>query len=141
LRIADQGSQFFQRVRIKYPVLYGVMVGAGLGLVVLLATILDAPLVHSAMAFFDAWFPFALYTILIFGLPLEHYHSRSPSMSFYTLFATLLLLHLVCCVWFILRVRPFGAIGYGSYGAFEVLLLVLLLEGGMRYLDLNLADD
>ena len=61
--------------------------------------------------------------------------------TFWTLFAGLLLLHLVCYVWFILRIRPLGAIDYVVSGPFEVLLLALLLKRGMRYLELDRSDD
>jgi hypothetical protein len=42
---------------------------------------------------------------------------------------------------FILRIRPLGAIHYVVSGPFEVLLLALLLNRGVRYLGITQDND
>ena len=40
----------------------------------------------------------------------------------------MILLHVVCAIWFIQNIRPLGAIHYIAYGPFEVLVLAVLLN-------------
>jgi hypothetical protein len=87
------------------------------------------------------WVRLAVHTAVVFTILATNFRPRPSPIRFWTLFAALLLLHLVCCVWFILEIRPLGAIHYIAFGPFEVLLLALLLKWGTRYLELDQADD
>jgi len=87
------------------------------------------------------WLRLAAYTVVIFAILAKNFHPKSPSLRFWTVFAGLLLLHLLCYVWFILRIRPLGAIHYVVSGPFEVVLLALLLNRGTRYLGTPQDND
>jgi len=83
----------------------------------------------------------ALERFRVFAILAKNYRPPSPSLRFWTLFGGLLLLHLVCSVWFILDIRPLGAIHYIVFGPFEVLLLALLINRGVRYLGITQDKD
>jgi hypothetical protein len=109
----------------EHSLLFGIFVGIAFGLLVILAMFLDLPLVEWLMERNTGWLRLAAYTVIIFVILAKNFHPKSSSLRFWTVFAGLLLLHLVCYVWFILRIRPLGAIQYVVSGPFEVLLLAL----------------
>lgn len=121
----------------EHSLLFGISVGFAFGLLLVLAMVVDLPLVERLTNGNTGWFRLAAYTIVVFAILAKNFHPRLPSLRFWTVFAGLLLLHLVCYVWFILRIRPLGAIQYVVSGPFEVLLLALLLNRGVRYLGIT----
>jgi hypothetical protein len=118
----------------EHSLLFGIFVGIAFGLLLILAMVFDLPLVEWLMERNSGWLRLAAYTIVVFAILAKNFHRKLPSRRFWTVFAGLLLLHLFCYVWFILRIRPLGAIHYVVSGPFEVLLLALLLNRGVRYL-------
>jgi hypothetical protein len=118
----------------EHSLLFGIFVGFAFGMLLLLAMVVDLPLVEWLMFRNIGWLRLAAYTVVVFAILAKNYHPPSPSLRFWTLLAGLLLLRLVCSVWFILNIRPLEAIHYVVYGPFEVLLLALLLNRGVRYL-------
>jgi hypothetical protein len=140
MQMAGSESQFLRWLR-KHSLLFGILVGVGCGLLIVLAMVYDLPLLEWLMERNIGWLRFAVYTVVIFAILAKNFRPQSPSIGFWTLFAGLLLFHLVCYVWFILRIRQLGALHYVVSGPFEVLLLAFLLKRGMRYLELDQADD
>ena len=125
----------------EHSLLLGIFVGFAFGLLLILAMVVDLPLVERLMDGNAGWLRLAAYTIVVFVILAKNYRPPSPSLRFWTLLAGLLLLHLVCSVWFILNIRPLGVIHYIVYGPFEVLLLALLLNRGVRYLGITQDND
>ena len=140
MRMTKSESRFVQWAS-RHSLLFGILVGVGCGLLLVLTMVCDLPLGEWLMERNIGWVRFAAYTIGIFAILAKNFCPQSSFVRFWTLFAGLLLLHLVCYVWFILRIRPLGAIDYVVSGPFEVLLLALLLKRGMRYLELDRSDD
>ncbi len=139
-QMAGSESHFFQWVR-DHSLLFGILLGVGCGLLIVLAMVYNLALVEWLMERNIGWVRLAVYTAVVFTILATNFRPRPSPIRFWTLFAALLLLHLVCCVWFILKIRPLGAIHYIAFGPFEVLLLALLLKWGTRYLELDQADD
>jgi hypothetical protein len=125
----------------EHSLLFGIFMGITVGLLVILAMVFDLPLVEWLMERNTGWLRLAAYTVVIFTVLAKNLHPKSPSLRFWTVFAGLLLLHLVCYVWFILRIRPLGAIHYVVAGPFEILLLAFLLNRGARYLGTTQDND
>jgi hypothetical protein len=125
----------------EHSLLFGIFVGIAFGLLLILAMVIDLPFVEWLILGNAGWFRLATYTIVVFAVLAKNYRPPSPSLRFWTLFAALLLLHLVCSVWFILNIRPLGSIHYIVYGPFEVLLLALLMNRGVRYLGITQDND
>ena len=121
--------------------MFGIFVGLAFGVLLILAMVVDLPLVERLIFGNTAWLRLAVYTIVVFAILAKNYRPPSPSLRFWTLLAGLLLLHLVCSVWFILNIKPLGAIHYIVYGPFEVLLLALLMNRGVRYLGITQDND
>jgi hypothetical protein len=137
---AKDGKILLRWVR-EHSLLFGIFVGIAFGLLVILAMVIDLPLVEWLMERNTGWLRLAAYTVVIFAILAKNFHPKSPSLRFWTVFAGLLLLHLLCYVWFILRIRPLGAIHYVVSGPFEVVLLALLLNRGTRYLGTPQDND
>ena len=117
--------------------MFGIFVGFGFGMLLILAVVVDFPLVEWLMIRNAGWLRLAVYTFVVFVILAKNYHPRSFSLRFWALLTGLLLLHLVCSVWFILNIRPLGAVHYTVYGPFEFLLLALLFNRGIRYLGIT----
>ena len=134
--IARKGQTLLRWVR-DHPVTFGLFLGFGLGLLLILTMVIDLPLVKGLMSGNAGWLRLAAYTIVVFAIMAKNYRPASFSLRFWTLLTGLLLVHLVFSVWFILKIRPLGAVHYIVYGPFEVLLLALLLNRGVRYLGIT----
>ena len=125
----------------EHSLLFGIFVGIAFGVLLILAMVVDLRFVEWLIVENTGWLRLAAYTIVVFAILAKNYSPSSPSLRFWTLLAGLLLLHLVCSVWFILNFRPLGAIHYMVYGPFEVLLLALLMNRGVRYLGIIQDND
>jgi hypothetical protein len=99
------------------------------------------PLVEALMGRNVGWVCLAAYTLVLFVVLERNSRPNSRSPIFWAMLGRLLLLHLVCFVWFILRVRQSGAIHYVVAGPFEVLVLLFLLKRGIRYLDPEIDEE
>ena len=138
--IANKESGPLRWVR-EHSLSFGISLGFALGLLLILAMVVDLPLVERLTDGNAGWLRLAAYTIVVFAILAKNFRPRLPSLRFWTVFAGLLLFHLVCYVWFILRIRQLGATHYVVAGPFEVLLLALLLNRGVRYLGTTQDND
>jgi hypothetical protein len=120
----------------EHSLLFGILLGFAFALLLILAMVVDLPLIERLFTDGNTrWFRLAAYTIVVFAILAMNFHPKLPSLRFWTVLAALLLLHLVCFVWFILKIRTLGAIHYIVAAPFEVLLLAFLLKRGVRYLE------
>lgn len=131
MQAASSESSFVGWVR-NHSLLLGILVGVGSGLLMLILMHYDLPLVESIMGRNIGWVRLAAYTLPLFVIVERNSRPHPRSLTFWALLGGLLLLHLVCFIWFILRIRPLGAIHYVVSGPIEVLVLLLLLKRGIR---------
>lgn len=129
----DSHFSFVRWVR-EHPLLFGVLLGVGSGLLLVVLMIYDLPLVEFVLGRNVHWGRFVAYTAVIFVVLVNRSRPRSPQMTYWTVLAALLLLHFGGYIWFISRVKPLGAIHYIVAAPFEVLLLYFLLDRGTRFL-------
>ena len=127
-----RASDFIQWVR-EHSLLFGILAGIGCGLLMLLLMVFDLPFADAVMGRNIGWVRFSAYTFVLFAVLAKNCRQRLSSRGYWSLFAALLLLHLVCYGWFILRVRPLGSIDYIVSAPFEFLLLYFLLDRGMMF--------
>jgi hypothetical protein len=128
---ASSRPRFTDSVR-KHPVLFGSLVGVGVCLLLLVATLSDPRFADSYMKHLG-WVRFIAYTAVLEGLLVKYCPSHTPLIAYWSIFGGLLMLHLVCSIWFILKVMPLSAIHYAVGGPFEFLLLYFLLSWGFQY--------
>ncbi|HKM68293.1 MAG TPA: hypothetical protein VJX70_14075 [Candidatus Acidoferrum sp.] len=127
-------SSFISWVR-THAVLFGILVGVGCCLILLLMMFYDLPLVDAIMGSSNiGWVRFLAYTAGQFFLLIKYCPPRLPRLSYWTLLTGLLILHTFCYVWFMLKVMPLGSIHYIVAGPVEFLILYFLLNRGIGYL-------
>jgi len=97
--------------------------------------IYDLPLVEMILSKNVGWVRFGGYTAVVFVLLGKNLRTPQSSWHFWSVLAGLLLVHLVCFIWFIKNVRSPGAIHYIVCAPFELIALNFLLKSGLRYFD------
>jgi len=136
---ATSRPRFSDSVR-KHPVLFGGLVGVGIGLLLLVATLSDPRFADSYMKHLG-WARFLVHTALLEGLLIKYCPPRPPLVAYWSIFGGLLMLHLVCSAWFILKVMPLStikSIDYVIIGPFEFVAFYFLLSRGVRYVGTDL---
>jgi hypothetical protein len=79
------------------------------------------------------WVRFLAYTTVLECVLIKFCPPRSPLIAYWSIFGGLLLLHLVCSIWFILKVMPLASVHFIAYGPFEGALLYFLLDRGIQF--------
>jgi hypothetical protein len=129
--------RFSDSVR-NHPVLFGSLVGVGIALLLLVATLSDPRFADSYMKHLG-WVRFIAYTAVLEGLLVKYCPPHPPLIAYWSIFGGLLMLHLVCSVWFILKVMPLASIHYVLYGPFEFVALYFLLSWGVRFVQTDVS--
>lgn len=125
-------SRFLQWIR-KHSLFFGISVGIGCGLLMLLLMFFDLQFVETVMGRNLEWVRLFTYTVVLFVILAMNCRPLSSAFGYWTVFVGLLLLHLACFVWFILKVRSLGALHYVVAAPLEMLLLYFLLKRGMGF--------
>jgi len=116
-----------------HPVLFGILISVVFGLFLLIAVLYDAQLVESFMTQNVDWLRLFAYTVVMQGLLIKYCPPRPPLIAYWSVFGALLMLHLACSIWFILKVMPLLSIHYVIFGAFETLAVYSLLCWGVQH--------
>ena len=117
---------------LQLAMLFGSIVGVGIGLSLLVPTLLVPGFADSYMRHIF-WGRFIAYTAVLEIILVKYCPPRPPLVVYWCIFGGLFLLHTACATWILLRVAPLASIHYVIFGPFEFMALYFLLSRGVQY--------